>query len=41
MLPHLDYVRRKIEYWKALEAGHEAAARRIADELACQTNCTT
>jgi MerR family transcriptional regulator, aldehyde-responsive regulator len=41
MQRHLDYVRRKIDYWKALEAGHDAAARRIADELACQTGTTT
>ena len=34
MQRHLDYVRRKIDYWKALEAGNDAVARRIADELA-------
>ncbi|HET6578880.1 MAG TPA: MerR family transcriptional regulator [Gemmatimonadales bacterium] len=37
MRGHLDYVRRKIDYWKALEAGRDAVARRIADELACRT----
>lgn len=36
MQRHLDYVRRKIDYWKALEAGDERAARRIATELACR-----
>jgi DNA-binding transcriptional MerR regulator len=41
MRRHLDYVRRKIEYWKALEAGQDAVARRIADELAAQTRITT
>jgi MerR family transcriptional regulator, aldehyde-responsive regulator len=34
MQRHLDYVHRKIDYWKALEAGKDAEARRIADELA-------
>ncbi len=38
MQRHLDYVRRKVDYWKALEAGKDAVARRIADELACQTH---
>jgi MerR family transcriptional regulator, aldehyde-responsive regulator len=37
MQRHLDYVRRKIDYWKALEAGKDAVARRIAGELASQT----
>jgi MerR family transcriptional regulator, aldehyde-responsive regulator len=37
MRRHLSYVRRKIDYWKALEAGQDAAARRIADELAGHT----
>ena len=41
MQRHLDYVRRKIDYWKALEAGKDALARRIADELASQTRITT
>ena len=41
MQRHLDYVRRKIDYWKALEAGREDVARRIADELAAQTATTT
>lgn len=41
MQRHLDYVRRKIDYWKALEAGKDAVARRIADELASQTRITT
>ena len=41
MQRHLDYVRRKIDYWKALEAGKDAVARRIADQLACQTRITT
>ena len=41
MQQHLDYVRRKIDYWKALEAGKDAVARRIADELACQIRITT
>jgi MerR family transcriptional regulator, aldehyde-responsive regulator len=33
MQRHLEYVRRKIDYWKALEAGKETLARRIAEEL--------
>jgi hypothetical protein len=37
MQRHLDYVHRKIDYWRALEAGKDAVARRIANELACQT----
>ena len=37
MRRHLDYVRRKIDYWKALEAGKDAVARRIAAELASET----
>jgi hypothetical protein len=41
MQRHLDYVRRKIDYWRALEAGKDAVARRIADELACRTRTTT
>ncbi len=41
MQGHLSYVRRKIDYWKALEAGKDAVARRIADELASQTRITT
>lgn len=41
MQQHLTYVRRKIDYWKALEAGQDAAARRIADELARQPRNTT
>ena len=41
MQGHLDYVRRKIEYWKALEAGDEARARAIADELATPTRTIT
>lgn len=41
MQQHLNYVRRKIDYWKALEAGKDAVARRIADELACQIQITT
>ncbi len=41
MQRHLDYVRRKIHCWKALEAGKDAVARRIADELAFQTRITT
>jgi hypothetical protein len=41
MQRHLDYVRRKIDYWKALEAGKDAVARRIAAELASQTRITT
>lgn len=35
---HLNYVRRKIDYWRALEAGKDAVARRIADELTSQTH---
>jgi len=34
MQRHLDYVRRKIAYWRAVDAGRDAAARKIADELA-------
>ena len=41
MQRHRDYVRRKIDYWKALEAGKDAVARRIADELACQSRIST
>ena len=41
MQRHLDYVRRKIDYWKALEAGKDAVARRIADELASQAHVVT
>jgi DNA-binding transcriptional MerR regulator len=41
MQRHLHYVRRKIDYWKALEAGKDALARRIADELASQIRMTT
>lgn len=41
MQRHLDYVRRKIDYWKALEAGQDAAARRIVDELARHPRTTT
>ena len=38
MQRHLNYVRRKIDYWNALEAGKDAVARRIADELASPTH---
>jgi DNA-binding transcriptional MerR regulator len=38
---HLDYVRRKIDYWAALEAGDGTEARRIADELAAHGPTTT
>ena len=38
---HHDYVRRKIDYWKALEAGETAEAQRIADELAVHSHTTT
>ena len=38
MQGHLNYVRRKIDYWRALEAGKDAVARRIADELTSQTH---
>jgi DNA-binding transcriptional MerR regulator len=38
MQRHLAYVRRKIDYWKALEAGKDGLARRIADELASRPN---
>ena len=41
MQRHLDYVRLKIDYWKALEAGKDALARRIADQLASQTHSMT
>jgi DNA-binding transcriptional MerR regulator len=41
MRRHLDYVRRKIEYWTALQAGHDAEALAIADELAAHTRTTT
>jgi DNA-binding transcriptional MerR regulator len=33
MRRHQDYVRRKIEYWKAIEAGKPRVAQRIADRL--------
>jgi hypothetical protein len=39
--PEPTCVRRKIDYGKALEAGKDAVARRIADELASQTRVTT
>lgn len=38
---HLAYAHRKIDYWKAVEAGDDEAARRIADELASQGRITT
>jgi DNA-binding transcriptional MerR regulator len=47
MQRHRDYVRRKIDYWRALEAGDERAAHGIAAELACRalgsadTDCLT
>jgi DNA-binding transcriptional MerR regulator len=41
MQSHLDYVRRKIDYWKALEAGDAAEAQRIADELAIHAHTTS
>jgi DNA-binding transcriptional MerR regulator len=41
MQRHLEYVRRKIDYWKALEAGDTAEAQRIADELAVHSHTTT
>ncbi|MEP7177027.1 MAG: MerR family transcriptional regulator [Gemmatimonadales bacterium] len=36
MQGHREYVRRKIDYWKAVEAGQDTAAQAIADELSCQ-----
>ena len=36
MQRHREYVRRKIDYWRALEAGDERAAKAIAAELACR-----
>jgi hypothetical protein len=41
MQRHLDYVRRKIDNWRALETVKDADARRIADELTSQTRTTT
>ena len=41
MQRHLDYVRRKIDYWKALEAGETDEAQRIAGELAVHSHTTT
>jgi DNA-binding transcriptional MerR regulator len=41
MQRHLVFVRRKIDYWKALEAGKEAVARQIADELTSQHRART
>jgi DNA-binding transcriptional MerR regulator len=37
MQRHLDYVRRKIDYWTALQAGQDAEALAIADELSAHT----
>lgn len=36
MQGHREYVRRKIDYWRAVEAGQDTAAQAIADELSCQ-----
>lgn len=41
MQHHLRYVKRKIQYWRAIEARDDQAAADIADELTCQVLGTT